>query len=298
MSRKISDFLTKKSVKLEESKNGNQSEISKENHSNLVSNENSGHENKDKVNENVKTEVDKDFLIELPQQKVFKYPVPLKIEDNEPKDEKLSCGICKKTFSSLRYLKLHHKVHETEHKCKYCGKIFRYNCLMLTHVNNIHENPGSFKCGVCQVGFNSKSGLRTHQRVHNKNCLKPFKCSKCDFSTDHNPTFKRHLKTHERIIEKCDKCNTILSKNRAHDCRLDCQFCGKLFKSYSKTAEHIKKCHADETERSFYECDICGLKLRYKTFLMQHMELKHPDGKNEAFTCDLDGKIFNFKKTI
>jgi len=314
MLRKISDFFTEKSIKTESSENGNQSaksealisvkletkencsnssEFSAEHQINSASNQ-----SQIRIEKNVKTEVEKQLLVVLPQQKIHKHPIPIKIEDSEPKTKNILCQICKKTFASLRYLKLHQKVHEIEHKCKYCEKIFRQNCLMLTHIRNFHENLGSYKCDVCKVGFNTKGNLTKHQRIHIKNRPKPFKCDKCDHATDSKPNFKRHLKTHERIIERCEKCNIILIKNRTHDCRLDCKYCGKKFSHSVSVIQHIKEHHAQETEIPFYECDICGLKLYLKNALRIHMEMKHADGKTQIFTCDLDGKTFSSKKKI
>lgn len=99
-------------------------------------------------------------------------------------------------------------------------------------------------------------------------------------------------------IKRCDKCNTILQKNVIHDCRLDCKHCGKIFSNKDMVRNHIKMDHDKETERSIYECDICGLKLFRKNCLRIHMEKKHADGKIKFFTCDFDGKKFKTKAEI
>jgi len=128
-----------------------------------------------------------------------------------------------------------------------------------------------------------------------KNRPKPFKCSKCDFATDVKHSFNRHLKAHERIIKRCDKCNVILIKNKTHDCRLDCKYCGKKFSHKATVSKHIKKYHAHEIERCFYECDICGLKFVQKKYLKSHIVNKHVEEEIPIFTCDLDGKTFKLK---
>jgi len=271
MSRKISDFFTKKSIKIE-SKCSNLNESSAENSQNLTSNNNSEQENQTRINENVKNESEKQLLAILPQQKIDKFRVPVKIENNEPKNEMNKCKICYKNYST-----------------KYT---------LLRHVKNVHENLGSYKCAVCKVQFNAKSYLNAHQRVHMENRPKPFKCHKCDFATYTKSNIKKHIKTHDRIIERCDKCNTILYKNRTHDCSLDCQYCGKKFSLNMTVINHIKKHHPQEIKRSLYECDICGLKCYQKKYLNIHMVKKHADGKNQIFTCDLDGKTFNLKSKL
>ena len=139
-----------------------------------------------------------------------------------------------------------------------------------------------------------KSNLSSHQKVHNENCPKPFKCSKCDFVTADKNSLKGHLKTHKSLIERCEECN----KNIVHECRLKCRFCDKKFTHQTTVLNHIKKQHADETEMKLLECDICGLKFSRKQMLKNHMTTKHADGKIQTFTCDVDGKTFKLKDTL
>jgi len=288
MSKKISDFFTRKSIKVESSEvdpkvissniNDNISvkleieESFPNSGKNSAENLQTSESGQSKINENVKTEAEKELLLILPQQIVQKFPVSIKFEKNKPKIENNQCQICDRNYSSKH--------------------------ILLTHVKDIHKNPGSYKCDICKVGFNSKANLYAHQKIHNRNRPKSFKCSKCDYETDNKSSLKEHLKTHERIIERCDKCNTSLIKNRIHDCRLDCKYCGLKFSHRTNVTNHIKKHHAHETGRSFYECDICGLKFYQKIALRIHMDKKHVDGKIKSFTCDFDGKTFNFKRQI
>ena len=39
--------------------------------------------------------------------------------------------------------------------------------------------------------------LKVHQKTHDKNHPKPFKCQRCDFATDDNRSYKAHQKVHE-----------------------------------------------------------------------------------------------------
>jgi len=249
----------------------------------------------------VKHEPEKQFLIILSPQRIIKPHKPIKIEEEDDDDsetDKLQCQICNKKYSSVVSLRNHKNIHNKRFGCQICCKKYPIKSCLLKHIRNVHENPRSFKCHVCKVRLSTKECLKRHQRVHIKNRPKPFECSKCDYATDLKHSLNKHLMRHERKIGKCKKFVRILIKNRSHDCRVDCKYCGKKFSHAGNALSHIKKHHAIETERSFYKCDICGLKFKRKIFLMYHMEAKHPDGKLHLFTCDLDGKTFNFKSQI
>jgi len=208
----------------------------------------------------------------LPQQKIYKFPVQIKIEENETKAEEFGCQICNKNYST--------------------------KSSFLRHVMEINEKPGIFKCEICKFSLKTKDSLTRHQKTHIKNCPRPFKCSKCDFAAHRKSDLKKHFKSYERIIERCDKCNTILVKHKIHDCRLDCKYCGKIFSHSATVINHIKNLHAQETERTFYDCNICGLKVTHRIYLMKHMDAKHVKEDIQILTCDFDGKTFKEKKAL
>jgi len=309
MSRKISVFFNKQSISTKSSENDNQNAKREatsfklefeENSQNLTSNNKSEQENQEKINKNVKTEAEKQLLVILPQPKIYNFPAPIKIENSDLKIGKFQCQICKKHFGTLKLLKTHEKIHDKKFVCKICDKKFPKQSHLINHIKNIHENPGSFKCDICKVGFNTKLNLNAHHKIHINNRPKPLKCNKCDYATDSSATFRYHLKTHERIIQRCDKCNKILRKNMIHDCRLDCKLCGKKFSHRDTLLRHIKHHHDPNPKKiCFHECDICGSKFIKKQSIRNHMEKKHlveqVEIKVQTFTCDLDGKMFKNK---
>jgi len=299
MSRKISQFFTKKSIKIEsiqesERENQNSSNTSAEHPQKLTSRP----ENQEKIIENVKTEAENQLLVILPKEKIHKFPVPIKIEAQNPQIDKLQCQICDKNFRTVGYFRKHQTIHNKRFRCQACDKRFPIKSQLLSHIENVHENPGRFKCNVCKVGLNTKLSLKRHQRVHIKNRIKHLKCDKCDFATDLRHSMIGHLKRHDRKIKRCDKCDKNLLRNVPHECSLVCKFCDKKFTRRNTVVHHIKKFHTHEIGRSFYDCDICGLKFFRKKFLVNHMDKKHADGKIQIFTCDLDGKTFNLKANL
>ncbi len=147
--------------------------------------------------------------------------------------------------------------------------------------------------------------------------------------------FKSKLKMEEKGTGneiKCDQCDKVLSKekdlerhNKNFHLKIEdlvCQVCKKAFSNYKKLRIH-KQVHM---ERKF-PCDICGLKIKTKGSLLNHMESRHlgiskkpyfcPDcgvhfshsdhkfkhmdqSERQKFTCDYCGKQFgrnsNLKK--
>lgn len=63
--------------------------------------------------------------------------------------------------------------------------------------------PGRLKCTLCRRGFNSRSNLRSHMRIHTLE--KPFQCKYCKKSFSQSSTLRNHTRLHTG--EKPYKCN-------------------------------------------------------------------------------------------
>ena len=50
--------------------------------------------------------------------------------------------------------------------CDICGVSFKTRAVQKKHQQNIHFNPGSFKCSTCPKTFNTKSALQKHRQHH------------------------------------------------------------------------------------------------------------------------------------
>ena len=53
---------------------------------------------------------------------------------------------------------------------------------------------GKLKCVLCRRGFNSRSNLRSHMRIHTLE--KPFSCKYCSRCFSQSSTLRNHVRLH------------------------------------------------------------------------------------------------------
>lgn len=84
-------------------------------------------------------------------------------------DRKFKCETCPARFKIFNNLTAHESIHNKKFECNLCNKKFGILILLTRHVKEIHENPGSYGCGICGRKFNKKGSLKTHEKIHKKN---------------------------------------------------------------------------------------------------------------------------------
>ena len=107
-----------------------------------------------------------------------------------------------------------------------CGKKFTNSGNKNKHVNLVHEKKetNSYKCNLCEKGYNEKYKLKRHIESIHKGA-KPFKCKLCGHSSKYKSDLKSHI-------------NDIHNKIKDHKCK----HCGKSFAQTGSLKKHYNYC--------------------------------------------------------
>lgn len=188
-----------------------------------------------------------------------------------------ACKLCDfKTPILSRLKNFHAKIHSDEKnfKCLFqkCGKTFK-NSKQLRNHSQIHkkkvvlkvkpvssednENSKRIKCGECQKGFSSESGLYIHSMEHKTN-EKKFNCEECDYSTNDHNSFRRHKSQHSLVHHyKCPACDYSSIQSNTY-------------------RKHLEKQHPDLAESLLHKCSSCKFttisKSKFEGHLIKHYE--------------------------
>lgn len=159
------------------------------------------------------------------------------ISHPEDEDNPL-CTICNKSFSDVRVLRRHVRIHlkNKPFKCEVCKRTYSESGSLTRHLRK-HRGEKRHLCVVCGKGFYEANVLAVHMRIHTGE--KPIECEICNRKFSDPNGLRSHLKSHTG--EKRYKCD-ICSKSFAHSFVLTkhlrihtgerpylCSICGKSF---------------------------------------------------------------------
>ena len=144
---------------------------------------------------------------------------------------------------------------EEESNPKPVSKYVQLRCIE-QHVRNEHLNMQAWKCGFCDKQFNQKQSLVYHYKMH-EDPTKQY-CNICQ-------RFRDAGKMSSHDAEKCSKMALI-------EKRLECNECGKIFRSVPSLWLH-KKIHTSER----YICEFCDKSFTQKGNRKTHIMKKHAD---------------------
>lgn len=136
------------------------------------------------------------------------------------KHERLKCEICELTYATKSGLRKHQKfVHSNDRSkmliCFQCGEELRQPYLLREHMNK-HTGLKPFICAYCPKNFRTKRLRSEHERIHTGE--KPYKClvEECDRSFLYLIDLKRHKYTVHGIYttkHTCQICTKVFSEN-------------------------------------------------------------------------------------
>jgi uncharacterized Zn-finger protein len=157
--------------------------------------------------------------------------------------------------SSFENKGLWRKDSNERYQCSTCNKIFKFRCLLQTHIEIVHEKKKPFHCDKCDYRSSTKVHLKDHiNQIHDKNFK--FKCDQCDkgFSKTNQ------LQTHILAVHEGKKPYT-------------CEICGKSYTQTSGLYLHTRKAH--EGKKEYYKhCEFCPYETSSKIDFDYHVALK------------------------
>lgn len=190
------------------------------------------------------------------------------------------CSICKRAFSSAKYLAVHHhQQHVRKFQCKICAHLCADKESLIEH-NRDHDGDFErpFLCSECGMRFVRNDYLKIHMRRHKGE--KPYKCRYCGKGFPRSTDLTVHERYHTG--EKAHLCTTCgKGFHRAYNLVLhirthtgerpyQCPHCERSFAQSNDLKAHVRR-HTGER----YKCDVCGEGFIQGYHLTQHKQKVH-----------------------
>ena len=205
--------------------------------------------------------------------------------------EKLQCKICEASLSTAQALKRHvATAHSTNveieklHMCDICEFSSKTYAELMRHNLNIHLKQKRFQCSECKKRFGTELLRNKHaSEVHgNKEDIKIFQCTKCEYSTKHQGSLTNHFRViHLKVIDyKCDICQ-------------------RTFGFKPNLRRHMALVHKDLSQannQKVHKCDQCDYTSVLKRNVQRHVLAKHE--KSARFECLICQKKFVYESTF
>uniref|UniRef100_A0A8C6TVU4 C2H2-type domain-containing protein n=1 Tax=Neogobius melanostomus TaxID=47308 RepID=A0A8C6TVU4_9GOBI len=207
------------------------------------------------------------------------------------------CSVCNRGFNSKLVYEQHIRMHsdkpiKTEHQKEEA-----------MDENSPQQIPESFSCKYCGKPCETKLSLSYHERSHK--IKRSFRCSVCNRGFDSEQKYERHIRDHQKG-EKSDAGYSTSENPRLFSC-IDC---GARFPTELRLSEH-KKTHRIEMA---FRCSVCEKGFNRRQTYERHIKLHSTkpsvqtepqeaeemdeDSTPESFSCKYCGKRFNTKQSL
>ena len=168
-------------------------------------------------------------------------------------------------------------------------------------------------CKHCGKVFTRRRTMRLHiKRVHLKikenkverqGKRKDIKCEQCDKvvkrKTELQLHVKRaHLKIKDHVCEVCMKAFSTTNELNTHkivhrEKKFHCNICGLKIRDKRSLVNHMESRHMGISKKPYF-CQDCGIHYSNTAHKLTHMD----QSKLEKFTCETCGKQFGFNKNL
>ena len=180
------------------------------------------------------------------------------------------------------------------HKCKICPVQATNYYMLSEHVRNHHMDPTNetFKCSLCNNGFNSLEDLQSHIKTHDEVSedyklprLPEIKCKRCPKEFSSVELLESHVKSEH--FQQDSPPSPKASDNHM------CNVCGMTFDQNQDLAVHFENVHqppvanpTPKLPKKMYMCTYCDNVFDSPVHINKHELEAH------GHKCDTCGKIF------
>ena len=164
------------------------------------------------------------------------------VHEEKPKFKPFKCSICPANFTQKRNLRDHvEHVHEgkirSNFKCSNCDVSCSSKQRLRDHIALVHEGKMPYECPICGIGFQTRSGLTSHKKSHER----LFSCDICE-----EAFFPQKADLQDHIHQVHDGKKVY---------RYKCTYCGIIYSNKKILNDHVATVHEGKGKQ--YKCSKC-----------------------------------------